>query len=98
MSSLCDAGPTPHEWQAATSDDSKSVRTEGWRSIDVLSAATFPYLALIVVDQTYTLRGSDLRSKWRLAQPRVDCSDYHSWLACCGFCVGERLGRIDFDD
>ena len=75
-----------------------SVRTEGWRSIDVVNAVALLRLALVIMDQTYTLRGSGLRSKWRLAQLRVNCSDSLPLLACYGFCVGERLKRTGFDD
>ena len=75
-----------------------SVRTEGWRSIDVVNAVALLRLALVIMDQTYTLRGSGLRSKWRLAQLRVDCFDSLPWLVCYGFCVGARLMRTGFDD
>ena len=75
-----------------------SVRTEGWRSIDVVNAVALLRLALVIMDQTYTLRGSGLRSMWRLAQLTVGCFDYLPWLTCYGFCVGERLKRTGFDD
>ena len=82
----------------STSDDSKSVRIEGWRSTDVVSAATLLHLALVIMDQIYTLRVSGLRLEWPIVQLKSDCSDYCPWLACFGFCAGEQLERIGFDD
>ena len=67
-------------------------------STNVVNAVALLHLALVIMDQTYTLRGFGLRSKWRLAQLRVDCFDSLPWLACYGFCVGEQLERIGFDD
>ena len=99
LSSWYDAGPTLHESLAAsTSSDSKSVRIAESRLTDVVSAIALPHLALIIMGQTCTLREFGLRSEWRLAQLRVNCSSCHSWLACCGFCAGEQLARIGFYD